>query len=139
MIEIGVDASKTDVHENAAAIIAGLLSELRRLVRKTELGIKISRESAALLELERAYFRDLLDLFFERAAEEFARLAAGLKPPGAKNQPGDDLVRQLKRSASLTVIESDLCGTVLMNDFSELMARFVAGVERNIRTPRIAA
>jgi hypothetical protein len=39
----------------------------------------------------------------------------------------------------MTVIDSDICRTVLMDDFSELMGRFVKDLERTSRRTQIAA
>ena len=139
MIERGIDPLKTEVYEEASVLIAGLISEFRRLVKKTELGLKISRESPALIELERAYFHDLLELFFDRAVREFGNLTDKVKPVALKNQLRNDLVRNLKRPASMIIIESDLCSTILMDEYSELMGRFVADVERNASRPQVAA
>lgn len=139
MIERGIDPLENIVYEEGSELIAGLIVELRRLVKKTESGIKISRGCPSLLELERAYFHELLELFFNRAVQELGKLIEKVKPVAVKNQLKKDLARNLKKPAAMIVIESDLCSTVLMDDFSELMARFDVELERTARRPQIAA
>jgi hypothetical protein len=138
LIELGIDPLETVAYEETSALLDGFVSELRRLIKKTEF-VKISREDPAQVELERAYFHDLLELLFNRAVEEFGKLKDCLNPAGFKSQLKNDLAQTLKRLAAATFIESDLCSTVLMDDFSELMARFVAEMERIARRPQIAA
>ena len=138
MIEYGIDL-EMGIYKEATDLINGFVTELRRLVRKAEAGIEISRGCRSLLDLERAYFRDVLELLFNHAVEDFGKLIVRVKPAALRGQLKDDLVLNLKRSAAMTVVESDLCRTVLMDEFSELMARFSDDLERTVRRPQIAA
>ena len=138
MIEYGIDL-EMGIYKEATDLINGFVTELRRLVRKAEAGIEISRGCRSLLDLERAYFRDVLELLFNHAVEDFGKLIVRVKPAALRGQLKDDLVLNLKRSAAMTVVESDLCRTVLMDEFSELMARFSDDLERTVRRRQIAA
>ena len=139
MTEYGVDFLKMGIYKEVTDLISGFVTELRRLVRKAESGIEISRGCRSLLDLERAYFRDVLELLCNHAVDDFGKLIARVKPATLRSQLKDELVLNLKRAAAMTVIESDLCRTVLMDEFSELMTRFSADLERTVRRPPIAA
>ncbi len=138
MIECDVDTVDSSTCAEAD-LIGGFISELRRLVKKTESGIRTCHGCQSLLELERAYFHDILELLLSRTLEECSKLIGQTEPTARRNRLRNDLILGLKRPASMILIESDLCSTVLMYDFSELMARFVAQMERIARLPQIAA
>jgi len=139
LTEYGVDSLKADIYNEAKGLIGNFVSELGRLVKKAESGVEICRGCSSLLDLERTYFHDVLELLFNRTVEDFGKLIVKVKPLSLKGQLRNDLVLNLKRSAAMTVIESDICRTVLMDDFSELIARFVAELERTAGSTQIAA
>jgi len=138
VIEYGIDP-KVDTCNEAKNLIGTLVSDLRRVVEKAESGIEVCRGCSSLVDLERAYFHDVVEFLFNRTVEDFGKFMAKVKPLSLKNQLRDDLVLRLKRSAAMTVIDSDICRTVLMDDFSELIARFVKDLERSALRTQIAA
>lgn len=138
MIEYGIDP-KVGIYNEAEELAGILVSDLRRVVEKAESGIEVCRGCSSLVDLERAYFQDVVEFLFNRTVEDFGKLMAKVKPVSLKSQLRDDLVLNLKRSAAMTVIDSDICRTVLMDDFSELIARFVKDLERTARRIQIAA
>ena len=141
MTDIGTDVfiSAASTRERSAALADGFLAELGLLVRKAESGLRISGEHRSQAELERAYFRDVLQLLFNRAVEDFGNLVSGIKPTALRTQLRDGLALDIRRRASMVLIDSDLCGTILMDEFSELLAQFLKDLDRAGRRPSMAA
>jgi hypothetical protein len=129
----------SDVYLNVAAAVQSLLHGLKLLVAKTESEIKTQRRSASTDELGRAYFSDMLELIFDRCAENLGTLFSIVQPTGFRRELRDDTLRVIRRLAPMILFESDLCRTCLMDDFSARLAEFLAAVERNAVCPQVAA
>jgi hypothetical protein len=134
-----LDAWNSGVYQDGARLIQNLLSELAKVVRKSESGIKVSRNSSVPDELDRAYFRDMLELVFKGTVGHFGRLLTGISSIPLRTQLRDQITHNLRRLAPTALIDSDLCQTIFMTDFSALLTRFITDLERSAHCPKFAA
>ncbi len=140
MIELQSELPKTGVYETASILVTNFLIDLKQFVRKAETGMRASGTHPSQNDtLERAYFHDIMDLLFDRAAADFGKLLRSINPVTLRQQLRDDLIHTVRRQAHRIMVDSELSGTELMDEFFGLLPGFLSNIERESRCPQIAA
>jgi hypothetical protein len=138
--ETQIEQPNSGMFRTTGALVDRFMADLERCVRKTELGMATAGNySPQNAPLERAYFHDILDLLFDRAAGEIGRVLRSVSPITFRRQLQDNIVHTIKCRAHRIMIDSELSGTDLMNEFLGLLSEFLSNIEKESHCPQIAA